>query len=249
MDEGNLHLHRIILQDPLALQRLAREMRLPDHPFDPDYVLHSLLTELAGRGRLKPFVEDPRFRGQGVLAYSALNQEKLRTHAQAVAPPEVYRSVDWERSQGKPLPERWPAGERLGFRVRVCPVIRGPSGHGRDGTKTQKNRPEVDAYLARCWREEESPGREAVYWEWLDSELGRYGACTLEEGRMTGFRLKRVLRRNGQRQSQGLTRPDALFNGVLRIADSEGFNRLLTRGLGRHRGFGFGMLLLTADAS
>jgi CRISPR system Cascade subunit CasE len=34
------------------------------------------------------------------------------------------------------------------------------------------------------------------------------------------------------------------FSGVLEVADGEAFNRLLASGVGRHGGFGFGMLLL-----
>jgi CRISPR system Cascade subunit CasE len=36
--------------------------------------------------------------------------------------------------------------------------------------------------------------------------------------------------------------PDASFTGVLTVRDPEAFGRLLARGIGRHRKFGFGML-------
>ena len=177
MAESNLHLHRLVLRDPLNLQRRAREMRLPDHPYDPDYILHSVLNELVGPGRLQPFVTDPRSRGEAVLAYSRLDAEGLQQQAQTVAPPEVFGLVDWEASQGKPLPTRWPVGKQVGFRARVSPVVRGPKGHGQNGVEPRKQRPEVDAYLARCWQQEEAPDREAVYREWLGGELSRAGAA------------------------------------------------------------------------
>ena len=247
MAEPNLHLHRIVLQDPLDLQRAARDMALPDHPYDPDYILHSLLAELVGPGHLQPFVADPRARGNAVLAYSGLNEDGLREQAHTVAPPEVFNLVDWETSQGKRLPTTWPVGKQVGFRARVSPVVRGPKGHGSNGAEIKKKRPEVDAYLARCWQQEEAPDREAVYREWLGRELARDGAAEPIEMHMTGFRLKRALRRDGARKAGAITRPDALFKGTLRIADPEAFHALLRRGLGRHRGFGFGMLLLTAE--
>jgi CRISPR system Cascade subunit CasE len=45
-------------------------------------------------------------------------------------------------------------------------------------------------------------------------------------------------------KTKKLDRPQALVKGVLNIADSDAFNRLLARGIGRHRAFGYGMLLL-----
>jgi CRISPR system Cascade subunit CasE len=38
--------------------------------------------------------------------------------------------------------------------------------------------------------------------------------------------------------------PDAVLRGRLQIEDGNGFARLVARGIGRHRAFGFGMLLL-----
>ena len=38
--------------------------------------------------------------------------------------------------------------------------------------------------------------------------------------------------------------PDAVIRGVLTITDSESFADLLAKGIGRHRAYGYGMLLL-----
>lgn len=246
MTDPALYLHRLVLKDPLGLHRLARKMRLPDQPYDSDYIMHSLLTELLGPGELRPFVVDPRSRGVAVLAYGKPDREKLEQKARAVAPPEIFGQIDWTSTDSKPMPDGWPQGQRLGFRVRVSPVVRGPQGHGQDGAKIDKRSPEVDAYLASCWQQHEKPEREAVYRNWLTRELGRDGAARPETLRMTGFRLKRSLRRDGERKARAITRPDAVFEGTLVIEESGAFGRLLERGLGRHRGFGFGMLLLTA---
>lgn len=66
---------------------------------------------------------------------------------------------------------------------------------------------------------------------------------------MIAFQRTRVLRRPVQPgagrahvESEG---PDATLRGCLRIEDGAGFAALLGRGVGRHRAFGFGMLLLT----
>lgn len=41
-----------------------------------------------------------------------------------------------------------------------------------------------------------------------------------------------------------ITLNDTLFEGVLEVLDTEKFEETLTRGLGKHKGFGFGMLQL-----
>ena len=38
--------------------------------------------------------------------------------------------------------------------------------------------------------------------------------------------------------------PDVVMQGRLRVSDPQAFAQLLARGVGRHRAFGFGMLLL-----
>jgi CRISPR system Cascade subunit CasE len=46
------------------------------------------------------------------------------------------------------------------------------------------------------------------------------------------------------RPARILERPDAVFEGRLAVADPDAFRARLARGVGRHRAFGFGMLLL-----
>jgi CRISPR system Cascade subunit CasE len=85
-----------------------------------------------------------------------------------------------------------------------------------------------------------------VYRDWLSRELGRGEAARLAQYEMRSFKRERLLRRDhgAERTSHHAERPDAVLGGVLEIADGEAFAGLLSRGLGRHRAFGFGMLLL-----
>lgn len=242
---GPLHLVSMALKDPAAVHRFARTLHLPDHPFDPGYVLHCLLAELFGGNLVKPFGRDPR-RGDGfILGYSPLGLHELHERAQTSALPHVYEVIDWRACAGKPMPQRWKEGVSLGFRARVCPMVRGPSAHGRTAGKLSEQ-PEVDAYLARVWRDEAAPPRESVYVEWLTQELGRKNAACLESAKMAGFSLSRCLRRGRGRKSRIITCPDAVFQGSLLIQDAESFGELIARGLGRQRAFGFGMLMLHA---
>ena len=49
--------------------------------------------------------------------------------------------------------------------------------------------------------------------------------------------------KSGVKGEQGGS-PDATLQGTLAVVDSGAFQALLARGVGRHRAFGFGMLLL-----
>ena len=57
----------------------------------------------------------------------------------------------------------------------------------------------------------------------------------------------RMLRRDrsGGNRLRGVERPQALFGGTAVIRDGERFAALLARGIGRHRAFGSGMVLLS----
>ena len=88
--------------------------------------------------------------------------------------------------------------------------------------------------------------REQVYHDWLIRKLD--GAAEVETCRLDRFRLVRLFRR-GRRTGKGRARkapqlPEAVLKGRLKVLDSEAFSHLVARGIGRHRAFGFGMLLL-----
>ena len=141
------------------------------------------------------------------------------------------------------MPAAWRNGRRLGFEVRTCPVVRGER--------------ERDAYLIEVERAKaasETPiSREEIYARWLTRLLERDGAARVVTGSLSlvGFRRVRVLRQaHAQRpRRQSVERPDALMTGELEVGDSERFLHLLARGVGRHRTFGFGMLLLRPASS
>lgn len=106
------------------------------------------------------------------------------------------------------------------------------------------------------------PGREEIYRDWLaarmaggatllsarivalrDAALWRKGEPGVSSGRQTARRMyDGARRRHGPRTQIG--RREAVFEGVLRVEDADVFAALLARGIGRHRAFGFGMLLL-----
>ena len=73
-------------------------------------------------------------------------------------------------------------------------------------------------------------------------------SVTVDSIRLSGFRLAKQVRqtqsRDGKRTTSTLVRPQALLEGYLTVQEPDEFTSLLKRGIGRHRAFGYGMILL-----
>lgn len=239
---------RFELETPKLLARSPRAhagYKLDVSEVDVGYLVHSELAALFGELGPKPFrvLEPTSGRTLSVLAYSERSKDELVEHARAFADPAAWDACDWDRLCAKQLPADWRTGQRLGFELRACPVLR----MAKAGEQHQRGA-EVDAFLAACWAAgpKVEVEREAVYRDWLRRQLEPSGAVKLEAVRLRGFRRSWLLRQTqgSERTPKRFERPDALFEGVLEIADPAAFGRLLARGVGRHRAFGFGMLLL-----
>jgi CRISPR system Cascade subunit CasE len=228
--------------DPRALLRFAQVQGL-NHAHDEDlgYAVHAWLAAGFGAQALKPFrLFDPRGPRLRLLGYSTRPSGELAERLGA-APPEVRRVLEPCHLAQARLPDRWRSGRRLGFEVLACPV-------------TRQGQAEKDVFLRRLERVEpgeSAPDRGPVYRDWLAAQLE--GAARLEQFRLDGFSLVRVLRRTQpdpsrpERAASTLTRPRALCRGILTVRDGERFQALLQRGLGRHRAFGYGLLLLRPE--
>lgn len=223
--------------DPEALAIWATRHRLLSPDGDDGYALHALLAAAFGEQSPKPF----RHLGarQGLLAYSDESPAMLRENA-ALATPDVARALGLDSLAMRPFPTSWTTGQALSFEVRVRPVLRAKDGRERD----------IFLHAIEAGLSSEQPvSREMVYADWLRKQFAEQGAAQLLQAGLDAFRLSRVIRRGvagdtGQRQARSLSGPDAVFKGHLRVGDSDAFTRLLKRGIGRHRTFGFGMLLL-----
>ena len=211
------------------------------NPSDEDfgYAAHAWLAATLGEQAPRPFRLMETRAGLRLLGYAAADADTLAQHARDFALPDALSVCDWGAAAGKAMPATWVAGRRLGFEVRACPILRGER--------------ERDAYLVEVDQAKaqvrEPASRTQVYAHWLQRQLKREGAAqaVAETLNLVGFRRVRALRqsRTGQGQRrQGMERPDALMAGELLISDPDAFARLLARGIGRHRAFGFGMLLL-----
>lgn len=239
--------------DAAHLARISRQLGLPPTHEDVGFLVHSLLARLYGESTVQPFrVLSESRRWVTVLGYTRESKEGLRQHAESFADPSDFEACRWEDLAAKPMPPRWEPDRRLGFEVRVCPVVRLSAStevRGRDGTTHRYAAgSEVDAWLHRRFfrplDEEAEPSRETAYGDWLRERTD--GAVEMGSAQTTRLRRMRLVRRGHgkERKVHVLERPDVTLRGTLTIRDGEGFEHLLAKGIGRHKAFGFGMLLL-----
>jgi len=268
MTESTLHLIRLAL-DRRELSRVGARHHLPSG-VDEGYLIHAGLSQLFAHSSdkaeipLHSFVVDPQVGHDDsatlmLLAYSDCDEADLQDrmvseHRQLV-----------RHCASRPMPTLQ-TGTRAGYRLRACPIVRTRRpGLGEDAERQGKRRKsrELDAWLAHRlpeWSAEPPPGesapfersgaewteRQEVYGAWLARELERDGAASMEEAaRMESFQRALVYRR-GRGKGHRMTRPDVVLEGMLMVQDEGSFRTLLRRGIGRHRAFGFGMLLLRA---
>lgn len=229
--------------DPEALVQFVQSQGL-NHANDEDlgYAAHVWLSACFGESAPKPFrVLSKPGAPMELLAYSPHDSAAL-TQLVEQALPVAQQALCAGSLAHAALPQRWRAGARFGFELLACPV-------------TRQRQAEKDVFLRRLEalpEGEATPERGTVYREWLAAQLE--GAATLESFELEGFHLVRVLRRTQPtarartRAIPAITRPRALCSGALKVADPERFRALLARGVGRHRAFGYGMLLLRPSA-
>lgn len=215
---------------------------------DLGYGVHAWLAALWGPLAPKPFrLLDPgttwrKDQPLQWLGYSTQDGAALREQAEMFAMPLALAVSNLaDLTTVKQMPMTWEEGRRLGFEVLACPVSR---------RETEK-----DVFLRRVeiMGEMDPPlDRATVYGEWLARQLAQ--AATLESVQLVGFRLVRLLRRSqrtvdqARRFGRSLILPQALLRGVLTVQDGAAFAATLARGVGRHRAFGYGMLLLRPPA-
>lgn len=222
---------------------------------DLGYALHALLYTVFGDDAPRPFSYiDAEY---GLLAYTRLSSSDIASRVadadpDAVAALGLLAPASHRCWRIRPFPTVWPAGHVLGFEVRVRPVVR----EGKSGK-------ERDVFLKQVEATRTSIDREAAYGDWLRMQIGVPGSGSREpwqggaeiiDVRMTRFRLLEVMRQTQRTVSTATRRrcrvsgPEAVLAGRIRVVDPPAFARLIARGVGRHRSFGFGMLLLRPAA-
>ncbi|MGB4337483.1 MAG: type I-E CRISPR-associated protein Cas6/Cse3/CasE [Bacillota bacterium] len=227
--------------DLIALHRFLHAQGLcGGEDGDIGYGIHAWLGAAFGELAPKPWrllmngKRPPRILGYGPHDASVLTQRIVE-----FAEPTVLQVCPEpaEMIASRPMPT-WDRGRRLGFQVLVCPVGR------KSSTGTEK-----DLFLIRADTCSGNDGlsRETVYCEWAVRQFNDY-SVTVDSIRLSGFRLAKQVRqtqsRDGKRTTSTLVRPQALLEGYLTVQEPDEFTSLLKRGIGRHRAFGYGMILL-----
>ena len=216
----------------LAAWVARHHRRYPHAGNDLGDALHGLLRAAFGEHAPQPFrYLDER---QGLLAYTTLDAQAMAAQV-ALAAPLAAQTLGLGASgihdgyRLRPFPTQWPRDHVLGFEVRVRPTVRGARG-------------EQDAFLHEVAQAGGKNGatvnRAAVYAQWLREHLA------VQEGRPQQPWQGAVELLDERRQGHASEGPDAVLTGHLRVTDPAAFAHLLARGVGRHRAFGFGMLLL-----
>jgi CRISPR system Cascade subunit CasE len=238
-----LHLVRI----PLRGERLfefASRRGLHTWEIDEGYATHCALRELFGDAAPKPFALAARHGPiQPVLGYTTADRQTLEDTARLKADPWLWdHLVLWNDLAAKPMPSSWREGQRVGFSVRAMPVARAAKDHPK-----HRKGSEVDVFLlAGRARPDEVLQPETIYRDWLALQCERIGGARIEHADVTSLQLDALSRRHhAEEQRKRLKgRPAVTFTGTLVVTDPTAFSSLLARGVGRHRAFGFGMLLL-----
>ena len=222
--------------------------------FDEGYALHILLSAMFGKAVLQPFrlFASERRRSAALYAYADIDADVLRKTAEAVAPPDCAAVIDPQQIRSKRMASAFEHARRLGFDIRLRPVRR----LGRALTDPQSGRllpkgQEVDAFRLEVMRRfpqgwadsgaaasKNGVTRESVYTDWLIERLG--DAASVEQCNLAAFRRNRAIR-GTERTLEG---PDTTLHGTLAVSDPTVFARILRSGIGRHRAYGYGMLLL-----
>ena len=235
-------LHMLQLQpDVTASMRWAGTQRLLENRSDDlGYVWHALLAAVFGPLAPKPFavVEHPH-RPPALLGYAVSGKTELQEHATLFALPDAATALGITSLADKAMPDRFRVGQSLGFSVRVRPVVRVDGAGGRTTVR------ERDAFLHAIagLPSTTTVDRSVVYRDWLVQQLATGGAVA-EKVSLDAIHRTQVVRRSRDRSLKAQQGPDVSASGILRVVQPELFAALLARGVGRHRAFGFGMLLL-----
>jgi CRISPR system Cascade subunit CasE len=219
--------------------------------------VHRALRDAFGPFAPQPFrLLDAPGKPVKLLGYGSADRAMLQ-QALTLAEPDLDRVFPADQMDSKAMPERLATGATLAFEARLCPLVR------TKATTDRSRHRELDAFLHRALGSPDTPlVRETVYVEWLRDKLSN-GSAELLTARMTAFTLAPLVRR-AHASAKGRTgtregaprrllsperraasrRPDVVLKGSLRVTDPDRFHELLAKGVGRHRAFGFGMLLL-----
>ena len=231
---AKLYLMRAAL-DMVNLARYAAEQRHSD----PDRTAHCLVAESFGRNRMpKPFVIKTRLSNGELkgtlLAYTLVDDRRAQERRRST--PKVGA---FGRDGSLDHRDRWSAGPVV---RRAVHTFRGANQADQAQLEPRRRtRPnsEQDIYLESA----EDSNRAETYCQWLSELMRRQGGLLAmpDTMAMTQFAMRRVRRQNSSKWTNG---PDATVTGAATVVNPERMQLALAGGIGRHKGYGYGMLLI-----
>ena len=225
--------------------------------FDQGYAMHVLLCNLFGKNKLQPFrIFASEHRRLGSLyAYSEMDANNLAQEANLYATPDCLSVTQSLRDfRSKEMPVNFPTSQKIGFEIRIWPTRRlAQELPDSKSGKSYSKGAELDDYIAcvlRHFTDDRNFGKESLrsagitryncYIDWLSERFSDSADVLKNDCRLTSFKRTRCVRGNGQ----SIEGPDAIIHGNLRVRNSDSFNYKIRNGLGRHKAYGYGMLLL-----
>ena len=226
---------------------------------DRDNAIHRILTETLGKLAPKPhraFFPNNPAQAATLYGYTRADAQDLRQQAQACATPLQTAVLPIQSIMTKPMPDNWREGESFGFDIRLRPILRirstppPPLLSQQTPSRSRRYR-EVDAYLhhARLRRSNNLPVLPPpdVYIQWLADLFRRQGGARLVED---SAQLRALRHTPTNHKTPGpITGPDIIVQGAITVADPKAFRDLIANGTGRHKTYGYGMLLIRALSS
>ena len=223
---------------------------------DEGYACHILLTSLFGKSILQPFrlFTSERRNSAALYAYSNADANELKQTAEIVGTPDCLQVIRLEKLLSKQMPIKYSPGQELGFDIRVrptrrliCKVVDQQTGETYSkGTELdafrvytlQNNRNGWENKTARAQNEGDT--RAKIYIEWLAERFSDSVEIEIADCRLASFQRRRCIRGTGI----GSEGPDVTVHGKLTVLQSDTFASQLRNGIGRHKAYGYGMLLL-----
>lgn len=228
--------------DIIALHRFLHTQGLFEKKDDAElgYGVHAWLGAAFGELAPKPWrLLMDKHRPPRILGYAPHDASALRQRIIEFAEPSVFQVCPKPQLMiASRIMPTWRKGHGLRFQTLVCPVGR----KARSGI-------EKDLFLihADSQNNDIKLCRETIYCDWAKQRFNRH-RVTVDSIQLVGFRLVKQKRQiqssNGKRVLCQIVCPQALLEGEIAIEDPNELTRLLKHGMGRHRAFGYGMILL-----
>lgn len=200
-------------------------------PRDLGFAMHMLLTEIFGESAPRPYLIKNR-RGSAYLAlygYSPSTAEQLTRNIDEFAAPNQIGVI--KAMESKPMPATFECGRTLGYEIRARPTER-------------RERVEIDTATLQAERAlergENPPTQQQAYASWLALRLQDNGAKMID-AKILRANLAWAVRNNRSKPKIG---PAATISGHLQIMDPKKFAQAIARGIGRHKAYGYGMLMI-----